>query len=1767
MKILRYKHSLPLASILFVSAFAFGLFRMPLRHVENPSTDNISTLHSADSVKAPSSTNDSLIRAYNAAADRLINEKKFAAAITELEKALKLKPNDSVLKDKLNRIKGQLQKQNELLATSSKTVASGDAYFAKKDYLNAKSAYQLALTQNPDDAAAKEKLKKTMDIIRSQKAQNTLFDVAVAGADKLFQAGDYTRARQEYEKASQLLPGDPYPKNKINEIIRLQADQSMKEEEYAKAIAAADKAYQTRGYQNALIDYRKALKFKPDEKHPQERIKEITTILDAMKARDEAYGKAIALGDQLFTEKQYSPSLKAYKDALGLKPNEEYPRNRISEIEGIMARISTAQAEYDKYISIADSLYIEKQYMKARDNYLVASSVKPQESYPKEMVSKAEKLLTGQEAALAEAMKNREEQYKQAIARGDKAFDEAGYELAVTEYTAALELKPGESYPKTRIEETRKKIELENKRKAEDSKFAKTIFIADSLFLLKEYQASKKQFQLALGMKPDEAYPRNRINEIDIILAELVGEQERDARYKASIAKADKLFTDKSYSPARSEYSNAGTIKPAELYPKEKIAEIDRILGDLAAAEERYKTAIANGDQMLATKSYEQAKAEYSAALLIKPGEVYPKSKITEIEAALASLTKQKELNEKYNALIADADRLYDVKSWEPAKKQYQAAQLLKPVEQYPKERIAAIDITLGEERSLKERDDQYKALVMNADKLFASNAYSEAKSEYSNALKIKPQEQYPVEKIGEIDGILAKLAADKVLEADYRALITKADERLAAKSYEQSRELYSQASVMKPTEQYPVSKLAEIDTILANLAAQRTLDEKYTAAIARADDLFNNKSFEPAKTEYLSASALKPAEQYPRTRIGEIDGILQGIAKAKALEDQYAAAIAEGDKLFTGNSWEPARQQYQTAIALKPTEKYPTERIAVIEKILADLRAAKDLSDRYDAAVLKADNLFSSKAYQEAKVAYTNASSLKPDETYPKEKISEIEGIMNAIAAEKALEAEYNGLITKADGLLASKSYEPAREEYSKAQKLKSAEPYPGARIAEIDTILAAIAAQRTLDENYNATMARAEKLYLDQNWGQAKVEFSSASALKPAELQPKTRINEIDAKLAEIAKAKALEDQYMAYITEGDKLYEGKSWDVAREQYQSALKLKPAETYPANRIASIEKILADLKTAKERDDKYNAIIVKADGLLAAKSYQEAKSEYTNAQEIKQQEQYPKEKIAEIDGILASIAAEQKKREEDYASAIARADQFLKSMSWEQARTEYTTALSLKPGEKYPKDKIAEIDIKLAEIATQKAIDDQYTSIIVSADKLFEQKSYESARSEYLKAEKLKPAEQYPKTQLAAIDKAVAELARLKAIDDEYNLAIADADKLLSSKEYTKARTAYERAGNIKPSEKYPSEKISEIDAALAEIARLKNIDDQYSALIAKADQAMTSKSWEQARSDYNEALRIKPDQQYPKTKIKEIEGILAEIKMRDDAYNTAIGQADQLLAAKKFEEARSAYQGALEIKPLESYPKEKLLDISRALEELMGRQKYYDNLLARGDDHFRDKDYSKSKDFYQQALTLFPEEKYPKERIDLITARIDSLYRANRAGYDKAVADGDRAFNSYEFDKAIEYYSEAANLLPMESYPRDQIIKIRRTITENAIADVLNTTVVIKTGEEKQFAFTPVNIASRKDNFVYIKIRNLSGKPFNVLMRYGKDKQANGGIVMRNLNLEGKMNERLVSVKDQDLWYREDNNWISLYPQGGDIEVSFIQVSRARQ
>jgi len=1773
-------------------------------------------------VQRSGKTNDSLYQVYTRLGDNLNATKNYQKALDEYDRALKVKPNDSYVTDKISKIRLILSSQGKSSLEYTKAIASGDGYFAQKDYMNAKSAYQVALDSKPDDAYAKAKLQETLDKLRSQKAANILYDVTVASAEKLFQAKEYDKAIAEFENAAKMLPGEKYPKDRINEIIKIMVDEKTKEEMYARSITNGDKFYAAKNYQNALLEYQNANSYKPDEQYPKDRIKELTALLASMKATEEAYKKAIANADKLFGSASYSDSRAEYQNASKIKPQEIYPVNRIKEIDDILANLRKTKDQYEHLIALADSLYIGQKFVNARLSYQQALNIKPKESYPKEMIAKAEKMMTEQELSAKQAdddylasiskadglvtdksyepakkeyqhaltlkpaeqypkdrineidailagmekQKSQEEQYQKLIASGDKLLADKSYESAKADYQKALQIKPAEQYPKDKIALIDAALGDVAKMKALDDQYAASVAKADKLLASKSYEPAKTEYTTASGLKPAETYPKDKIAEIDKILADVANQKAADENYQSVIANADKLFAAKSYPEAKTEYGKASDLKPTEQYPKTKIAEIDKLLGALAEQQqkdEQYTAAIARADKLLADKSYDVAKTEYTSASAIKPAETYPKTKISEIDKILEDLGKQKQLETRYQDAITSGDKLLDEKSYSAAKTQYQTALSLKPAEQYPKDKIAVIDAALADVAKMKAMDDQYAASVAKADKLLASKSYEPAKTEYTTASGLKPAESYPKEKIAEIDKVLADLAKQKATDETYQSTIANADKLFAAKSYQEAKTEYGKASDLKPTEQYPKTKIAEIDKLLGVLAEQKQKDEQYTAAIARADKLLADKSYDVAKTEYTSASAIKPAEAYPKTKISEIDKILEDLGKQKQLDERYQAAIISGDKLLDEKSYSAARTQYQTASSIKPAEQYPKDKIAVIDAALADLAKQKALDDQYTASIAKADKLLAAKSYEPAKNEYTAASGLKPSEAYPKEKIAEIDKALADLAKQKATDENYQVTIVSADKLLAAKSYPEAKTEYGKASDLKPTEQYPKTKIAEIEKILASIAEQQQKDQLFKASVDKADKLLADKSYDLAKSEYLNASSIKPAEVYPKTKVTEIDKILADIAKQKLLDDQYSSTLSDADKLLQNKSYGEAKTKYAAALALKPNEQYPKDKIAEIDKTLADLAKSKAIDDQYAASIQKADKLLADKSYDPAKIEYNNSLKIKPDEKYPKDKIAEIDKILADILA-QKATDEKYHQLIVKADNLLSLKSYDPAKTEYTNALGVKPAEQYPKDKIAEIEKAIADIAHKNEIDSKYKISIVKADQLFSSKSYTQAKDEYLIAEGLNPADEYPKTKIAAIDKILGDL---KAIDDQYTASISKADQLLAQKSYDPAKAEYQNASKLKPAEQYPKDKIGEIDKALAELAKQKTLDNQYQAILAKADKFLADKSYALAKTEYGNAGALKPAEQYPKDKIAEIDGVLAELKAKDDAYKASIAKANQLLAQKSYDEARTEYQNAGSLKPNEQYPKDKIAEINKLLTDIKGKKQTYDELIVKGNGYFGQKDYYKAKDTYQQAIGIFPDEAYPKERLARITNVIDSMYRANKGLYDKSIAEADKFFTNMIFDKAIDSYTDALSYLPMETYPKDMISKIKKTISENAIVDVLKTTVLIPKDVDKQFSFSPVDMASRKNNYVYVKIRNLSDKPFNVLIRYGKDKTTNGGAVIKNLAADGKTSDRLISVRDQDPWYREDNNWVSLYPQGGDVEVTFIQISRATQ
>ena len=688
-------------------------------------------------------------------------------------------------------------------------------------------------------------------------------------------------------------------------------------------------------------------------------------------------------------------------------------------------------------------------------------------------------------------------------------------------------------------------------------------------------------------------------------------------------------------------------------------------------------------------------------------------------------------------------------------------AQLQKQVEKEMEDKAKNAAV---EAQKQLEIDKKYKAAIAKGDGAMASKDYASAKSAYSEALGVKPGEAYPKTKLSEIDKLMAESGKEKETEAKYQAAVKKGDGAFGNKDYAGAKAAFTEASGIKPAEAYPKTKLAEIDKLLADAGKQKELDAKYQAAITKGDVAFGSKDYTSAKAAFTEASGVKPTEAYPKTKIAEIDKLLADVGKQKELDAKYQVAISKGDGSFGSKDYAGAKTAFTEASGIKPTEAYPKTKLAEIDKLLADAGKQKELDAKYQAAITKGDGAFGSKDYAGARAAFTEASGIKPAEAYPKTKLGEIDKLLGAAEAEKQKELQYKNAIAKADAAFTSKDYSGARSSYTEASGIKPTEAYPKTKLAEIDKMLGAAEAEKQKTLQYNNAIAKADAAFAAKDYTGAKTSYSEASAVKPAEAYPKTKIAECDKLLAEIAKQRSgaeKEQQYKDAITRGDKLFASKEYDNSKAAYTEALGVKPAEQYPKSKIAEIDNLLAAAGKENAVNAQYKAAIERGDNGMSTKDYAAAKAGYTEALGVKPGEAYPKNKLAEIERLMASAsnASLQGDADAKYKATIAKGDKAFFLKDYVTAKPMYTEASRIKPSEEYPKGRLAEIaDIEknMAAAKEQKELEAQYKEAIGRGDRSFAQKDYNSAKLGYQDALTYKPDEKYPTDRIKLIEELI---------------------------------------------------------------------------------------------------------------------------------------------------------------------------------------------------------------------------------------------------------------------------------------------------------------------------------------------------------------------------------------------------------------------------
>jgi hypothetical protein len=210
------------------------------------------------------------------------------------------------------------------------------------------------------------------------------------------------------------------------------------------------------------------------------------------------------------------------------------------------------------------------------------------------------------------------------------------------------------------------------------------------------------------------------------------------------------------------------------------------------------------------------------------------------------------------------------------------------------------------------------------------------------------------------------KIKEKAIYEEKYKVLVANAGQALASKDYANAESAYSEALIYKPNDVFATEKIAEIRAILL------AMEEARRKAIAEEEA--KRKAEEELEAKRLAADASK--------------------------RKKYQKFINKGEEALLAGDYENAKLNFTEALALFKQEQLPAEKLRDIERILvekernslAENDKEKQLSDKYESLIKRGDKSFAAGDYNTAKTVFSEAVALMPKETYPKEKLKEIE-------------------------------------------------------------------------------------------------------------------------------------------------------------------------------------------------------------------------------------------------------------------------------------------------------------------------------------------------------------------------------------------------------------------------------------------------------------------------------------------------------------------------------------------------------------------------------------------------------------------------------------------------------------------------------------------------------------------------------------------------------------------------------------------------------
>lgn len=582
-------------------------------------------------------------------------------------------------------------------------MKKGNDKFSAKDYISAKTYYEMALKQKSGDATAKKKLDETVKKIQEDGARQEVFYAHLDAGDQYYGQQKYEEALSEYEQALKVFPEDKYVGGQADAVRAILKERQDKQDAFDTAMSQGESLLAEENFDAAIMQFETAIGIFPNDKLPKEKLAEARQKKQLYTEKMTRFDNLMEAARQFGLRKNYEAAIDKLSQALELFPNDLQANNLKNDYQ-------TAKGIADRYngiIAEADRLYESKAYKEAKVQYQSALTVVSGDAYATDMIARLNPLIAQQDA-------------------------EEAARIAAEQEAARLAAEAEAARIAAEQEAARLAAEAEAARLAAEQEAARIAAEQEAARIAAEQEAARLAAEEAARIAAEEEARRQ---------AELAAaEAERQATIKSMLDAAGELFAQQDYANAKLKYQEVVAYDEGNATATAKIQEIDSIFAQMAAElEANYNKAMSAGDQAMTAEQFAEAITHFQSALIFKPNDPTATTQLATAERAendrIAALRAQ------YNAFIKEGDGHFKTNTFDNAIEAYTKAEEL-GLETYPTEMIARISEII-EQNKLYELNSEPMLLAAGQAQRFDFNKI-EVAVRRSNYIIIKVRNPHP---------------------------------------------------------------------------------------------------------------------------------------------------------------------------------------------------------------------------------------------------------------------------------------------------------------------------------------------------------------------------------------------------------------------------------------------------------------------------------------------------------------------------------------------------------------------------------------------------------------------------------------------------------------------------------------------------------------------------------------------------------------------------------------------------------------------------------------------------------------------------------------------------------------------------------------------------------------------------------------------------------------------------------------------------------------